>query len=232
MMTTMIAAILIAQAAAAPASQPTGIPACDKFVQMVNACIRTKVPPAARADEQQRIDAFRSAMGFVPASLLADQCAENIKTEIRRDRYGCYAGQAASAGVPAPCSLIAAADLQAIVGSAYGQGQPGSSKCSFAPADGSPRPVTLEVRWSGGREELANARAMAPPPGASRAEVRQAVVVGRTVEGLGDDAFLLRAGFTPMLHVRKGEVAVIVNAPLSDEQLSAIARKALERMGR
>ena len=229
---TMIAAMLIAQAAGASSPHTRGYPECDKFIQMVTECIRTKVPPSDRADKQQELDAFRKALMFVPEPARASACAENIKLQIQRDRYGCYAAQAAQEGMPTPCSLVTRADLQLILGSEYTEGQPGSSKCTYASADGAPRPVTLEVRWTGGREELANARASAPPSPASRTARSQTVVAGRTIEGIGDDAFLIQAGLMPMLHVQKGDAAVIVTAPLNDGQLAAIARTALQRMSR
>jgi len=56
---------------------------------------------------------------------------------------------------------------------------------------------------------------------------------GTPVPGLGDEAFFLTAGLMPMLHVRKGDAAIVVEAQgASDVQLVAIARKALERLPR
>ena len=232
MKTMMLAAILVTQTAGSQAPQSTGYSECDKYIQMVTACINTKVPPSVRPDRQKELDAFRNALSFIPGSVASKQCAENIRLEIQRDRYGCYAAQAAIAGVPTPCSLVTRADLQQIVPAAYTEGQPGNSKCTFAPADGAPRPVTIEVRSTGGREALEHARALAPPAPGTRSRGANAVVAGKTIKGLGDDAFLLQAGLMPMLHVRKGETAVLVMAPVTEEQLTAIARKALERLPR
>lgn len=228
MKTLILAAITVVQTAGAP--QSTGYPECDKFIQMVTECINTKVPSPAREDRQQELDAFRSALGFIPGSVASEKCAENIKLEMERDRYGCYAALAAKSGVQTPCSLVTRADLRQILATDYAEGQSGASKCTYARADGSPRSVTIEVRWTGGREELENARAQAPAATSKRA-AKQGVVAGRTVEGLGDDAFLLQAGFMPMLRVRKGDAAFVVEAPgANDQQLMTIARKAVERL--
>lgn len=149
MKTMTIAALLIAQTAGSSTQKTTGYPECDKFIQMVTECIKTKVPPSARTEQQQQLDAFRSALSFIPGSVAAEKCAENIRLEIQRDRYGCYAAQAAKAGVQTPCSLVTRGDLQQILAAEYTEGQPGASKCSYARADGAPRPVTIEVRWTG-----------------------------------------------------------------------------------
>jgi hypothetical protein len=198
---------------------------------MVNECIRTKVPPSARAEEQQRLDAFRSALTFVASPALGEQCAENIRREIQRDRYGCYAADAAKAGTQTPCSLVTRAELQQILKTPYGEGQHSGLKCSYAPTDGAPRPVTIEARWTDGREELEAARAAVTPAGPrTRQSARDAVVASKTVPGLGDDAFLLAAGLMPTLYVRTGDAAVSVMVPATEEQLIAIARKALGRL--
>lgn len=228
MKTLIVAAITVVQTADVP--QSTGYPECDKFIQMVTECINTKVPPPARGDRQRELDAFRSALGFIPGSVASEKCAENIKLEMQRDRYGCYAARAAKSGVQTACSLVTRADLRQILAADYTEGQPGSSKCTYARADGSPRPVTIEVHWTGGRGELENARAQAPSPTSKRA-ARQGAVAGRTIEGLNDDAFLVQAGFMSMLHVRKGDTAFVVEVQgANDQQLIAIARKAIERL--
>jgi hypothetical protein len=230
-MTPLIVAIVIAQTAGSP--QSTGYPECDKFIQMVTECINTKMPQSARADRRQELDAFRGALSFIPASVASEKCTENIKLEMQRDRYGCYAAHAAKAGVQTPCSLVTPADLQQILTTAYGEGQPGASKCTYQPGDGAPRPVTIEVRWTGGREELEGARSVQKQMDqAMRTSARKSVVPGKTIPGLGDDAFLIVAGFMPMLYARKGDAAVSVTAPVSESQLTAIARKALERLPR
>jgi hypothetical protein len=231
MNTLMTAALMTAQTTGSPAQKTTGYPECDKFIQMVSECIRTKVPPSARAEEQQRLDAFQAALGFVAGPALAEQCAENIRLEMRRDRYGCYAAQAAKAGVQTPCSLVTRAELEQILATSYSEGQHSGSKCMFATTGGSARPVTIEVRWTGGREELEGAR-IAQKAVDPRTSTGRSVVRGKTVAGLGDDAFLIVAGFMPMLYVRKGDAAVSVMAPATEEQLTAIARKALERLPR
>jgi hypothetical protein len=232
MKTMMMAMLVLAQAVATAGQQSTGHPACDQFMQMVTECIATKMPPAAGAHRRQELDAFRLALDIIPEGQAAQSCTENIRLEIQRDRYGCYAAAGRKAGIQTPCSLVSRVDLEQWLGSSYTEGQPGGSKCTYARSDGSPRTVTLDVRWTGGREELAAARAAAPASTATRATLENAVVSGRTIRGLGDDAFLLHAGFMPMLHARKGDAAVIVNAPLDEAQLVAIARQALDRMAR
>jgi hypothetical protein len=150
---------------------------------------------------------------------------------MQRDRYACYAGKAAKAGVQTPCSLVTAGELQQILQANYLEGQHSGSKCLFATADGSPRPITIEVRWTGGREELEGARmAQKDMSARTRTSPGKSVVAGKTVTGLGDDGFLMVAGVMPMLYVRKGEAAFSVMAPVPEAQLVAIARKCLERL--
>jgi len=232
MKAVMIAAILAAQTAGSQTPQTTGYPECDKFIQMVNECIRTKMPPSVRAEEQQRLDTFRGMLNFVAGPALGEKCAENIRLEIQRDRYGCYAAEAARTGIQTPCSLVTQAEVQQIVGRPLRSGEHQGARCVYAAAGSLPLPVVIEVHWTDGREQLAAARdALRRPENKTRTATGDKTVVGTTVPGLGDDAFFLMAGLMPLLHVRKGDAAIVVEAQgASDVQLVAIARKALERL--
>jgi hypothetical protein len=88
------------------------------------------------------------------------------------------------------------------------------------------------VHWTDGRQQLAAARyALRRLENKTRTAAGDKTVVGTTVTGLGDDAFFLMAGLMPLLHARKGDAAIIVEAQgASDDQLVAIARKVLARL--
>jgi hypothetical protein len=46
-MTAMMAVVRIAAMVAATLGQSTGYPQCDRFIQVVSECIKTKLPPPA-----------------------------------------------------------------------------------------------------------------------------------------------------------------------------------------
>jgi hypothetical protein len=102
----------------------------------------------------------------------------------------------------------------------------------YAAAGSPPFPVVIEVHWKDGRQQLAAARyALRRLENRTRTAAGDKTVVGTTVAGLGDDAFLLMAGLMPSLYVQKGDAAIAVEAQgASDEQLMSIARKALARL--
>ncbi len=208
-------------------AQSSGYPACDKFIGMVTECINTKMPPSERANRQKELDAFRGALGFIPADKAAGACEENIRLEMQRDKYGCYAERAAAAGVKTACSLITPAELQSVLGAAFGPGTPGNSKCRFNSTVAPPRLVEIEVNWSDGRDAM---KAWRGGVATVRRQTGKAAVPAASVAGVADDAYHVGMGLMPMLAVRKGDVAVSVMAPATREQLIAIARKALERI--
>ncbi|MGB2716158.1 MAG: hypothetical protein WBC51_18395 [Vicinamibacterales bacterium] len=224
---------LIAQQAGSGNAATTGYPECDRFIQMVSECIRTKMPADVRQEKQQQLDAFRSMIGtFISGPVLTEKCTENIRIEIQRDRYGCYTAHAAKSGVQTPCSLVTHAELEQILGRSFRPGEHQAARCMYSPAGGPPLPVVIETHWTDGRQHLAAARdAVRQLEKNTRTQAGKKTVAGRTVEGLGDDAYFTLAGFMPMLHVRKGEAAVVIEAQgASDAQLTAIARKAVERL--
>jgi hypothetical protein len=229
----VIALIVIAFSSSAN-EQSTGYPACDKYISMVSACIKTKMPQEARAEEQQRLDAFRDMLvnSFL-GPRAAESCELNIRLEIQRDRHGCYAKEAAAAGVRTPCSLVTAAELGTILGASLEQGRPGNSACEYDSARTPGLGVRLEVAWSDGRDQMDAWRGGVDQV---REQVRKtlgqsAPVSGETVKGVGDDAFFVVAGFTPMISARKGDVAVSVRAQgATRDQLIAILRSALQRI--
>jgi hypothetical protein len=214
-------------------AQSTGHPACDRFIAMVNECIRTKMPVSERVERQQQIDQFREMLSNpMLGSTVATKCDENIRLEMQRDKYGCYAARAQSAGVQTACTLVTVDELSSILQLPYQAGTPGNSKCSYEPRDAAPgRGVTIEVAWRDGREQMKAWRAGVRMV---RREMQKAsstpAVEAVTIDGVANDAYLINAGFMPFLAVRRGEVAITVQAAASREQLIAVARKALERV--
>jgi hypothetical protein len=224
--------LILAGLTASTKAQGTGYPACDKYITMVSACIRT-MPPAERADRTQQLDGFREMLAGPFGAPLAERCEENIRLEMQRDRHGCYAATAAAAGVLTACSLLTAADLDAILAGGFTQGRPGNSACEYPSSRRGDVTVRVEVDWNDGRDSMDAWRGGVAQV---RQQIRKTVgqeapVSGETVKGVGDDAFLVMAGFTPMMAARKGDVAVSVRAHgATRDQLIALVRKALERI--
>lgn len=233
MIAPLVALAILAQSPPAGAAAKTGYPACDRYIEMVTACIRTRVPADRQAEERQKLDALR---GLLQNSLLgpslAAGCAENTRLEIQRDPYGCYAAQAAATATPTACSLIDRAELEQIAGRRLLDGSLRGGRCTYGATGPGQPPVAIEVHWRGGKDELDAARAAVGFLGdRTRTSDGTRTVAVRPVTGLGDEAFVVAAGFMPMLHVRLGDRAVAVEAGgLRDEQLVAIARKLLERL--
>ncbi len=147
-------ALVVLNCAAQAAAQSTGYPACDRYISMVTECIRTKMPESKRADRQKELDQFRVMLAnFVSAETAPRACEENIRLEMQRDRYGCYAARAA-AGVRTARSLVTPADLQSALGVAFAPGAPGNSKCGYDFAAPPPRLVEIEVSWNDGAEHM------------------------------------------------------------------------------
>lgn len=226
--------VLVVVAFAPPAAaQGTGHPACDTYLEMVAECIRTKMPASERAEKQQQLDHFREMLANpVVGGALAEKCGENIRIELQRDEYGCYASRAQSAGVRTACSLIAARELSAMLGRAYGPGMAGNSRCTYEPRPAAAgRQVIIEVAWTDGHAEMDAWRAGVRAVERELRKSTTAVAVESvTVPGLADDAFFVAAGLMPILAVRRGDVAVSIQAAAPREQLFAIARKALEQL--
>jgi hypothetical protein len=209
-------------------AQSTGYPACDEFISMVNECIRTKMPESERADKQRQIEHFRELVSNpMFGAAVSQKCGENIRLEMQRDKYGCYAARAQAAGVRTACSLVTSQELQTILATAVGPGTPGNSKCNYESAGPPAHTVTIEVNWSDGPEHMKSWRTAVAK---MQRRVGESTVPAETVSGVADDAFHVGMGFTPMLAVRKGDVALSVQALATREQLLAIARKALERL--
>lgn len=229
---TLITLILIAVGGRAHA-QSTGYPACDQYISMVTECIKTKMPASERADKQKQLDVFREVLANpMFGQTAATKCDENIRLEMQRDRYGCYAARAAAAGVKTACTLLTTAELSEILGMSFGAGQPANAACVY-PTQAPGRDVRIEVAWNRGREEMDAWRGgVAQAKRQIRKDTGQSAPVGaETVTGIGDDAFLVTAGFTPFLAARKGDTALTVRAHgASRDQLIAVVRKALSRL--
>jgi hypothetical protein len=191
------------------------------------------VPPAERAERQAQLDAFREMLGGIFGGQLAGSCAENVRIEIQRDRYGCYGADAAAAGQRTPCSLISAGELTKLLGRPFAAGQAANSACEYdTPAPG--RAVRIEVEWTDGRSDV---QAWRDGAGVVGQEVRQkqgqeALVGIEPVTVVGaDEAFIVAAGFTPFLVARKGAVAITVRANgATKQQISDVARLVLSRI--
>jgi hypothetical protein len=229
---TLIALLVLGSAAQA-AAQSTGYPACDRYISMVTECIKTKMPSSERADAQGQLDAFRGALGFITGDRATKACEENMRLEMQRDKYGCYAARAAAAGVKTACSLLTPSDLQEVFGTAYSAGQPANYACLYASPQSPERQARLEVAWNDGRGEMEAWRGGVDQVKRDmpKRTGQQAPVGAETVAGVGDDAFFVVAGFTPMMAARKGDVALSVRVQgASRDQLIAIVRKALARL--
>jgi hypothetical protein len=200
---------------------------------MVSACINTKVPPAERAERQQQLDGFRDLLKGFLAPSIAPKCEENVRLEIQRDQYGCYAADAAAVGLRTPCALLVPAELTSLLGTPFAPGRPGNAACEYGAPRSPDRSVRLEVAWTDGRGEMQAWRGGAQMV---RQEVRKSLgqtapVSTENISGLGDEAFLVVAGITPMMAARKGDVAISVRAHgATREQLIAVLRGALARL--
>ncbi len=229
----VIAVIVVAFGIDADA-QSTGYPACDKYISMVSECIRTKMPESRRAEEQQRLDHFREMLvSSIAGPALAGACEANIRREIQRDRYGCYAARAAAAGLQTACSLVTPSELQEVFATAFNAGKPANSACVYESAQSPERAARIEVSWDRGRDEMEAWRGGVEKLQRDMRKTtgQRAPVGAETVTGVGDDAFLVVAGFTPMLAARKGEAALSIRVPgATRDQLIAIVRKALQRI--
>lgn len=222
-----------AQAASgAKSAASTGFPACDKYIQMVSECIATKMPESERAEERQRLEHFRSLLSNpMLGAAIAQKCEENIRLEMQRDRYGCYAARAQAAGVRTACSLVTPGELQEVFKAAFAPGIPGNSACVYESTSPPKRMVRIEVDWNNGRDQMEAWRTgVAMVDRETRKSTGQSMVEAETLAGVADDAFFVLAGFQPMLAVRKGDIALSIQAPATREQLVAIARKALARL--
>jgi hypothetical protein len=207
---------------------------CDEYFHMVSRCIETKMPESERASERQRLDYFRNMLGNSPMLRAAagPSCNQNIRNEIRNDSYDCYAEEAVKRGIQTPCSLLARTELEQNLQVALEDGIHRGAQCIYGFAGNPARhPFRIKVHWKDGRDELTAARgAQALLNGRLQKETGMSgFVPGATVEGVGDDAFFTLAGIWPMLCARAGDVAVSVEGA-SQEQLIAIARKALPRI--
>jgi hypothetical protein len=232
-MKTAATFLAVIGAAVAAGAQGTGYPACDKYISMVTACINTKVPPAERADRQQQLDGFRDMLKGFLAPSIAPRCEENVRLEIQRDQYGCYAAEAATAGLRTPCSLLVPGELAAVLDVTFAPGRAGNSACEYDAPRSPSRLVRLEVAWNGGRDRMQAWRdGVEIVYQQVRKSLGQTAPLSReNVSGLGDDAFLVVAGFTPMIAARKGDVAVSVRAQgATRDQLIAVLRSALARV--
>ncbi len=210
----------------------TRYPACDKYIRMVSECIRTKMPESERAEEQRRLDHFRSMLAnSIVGPALAGACEKNVREELQRDRYGCYANRATAAGLQTACSLVTPGELQEVFKAAFADGIPGNSACAYESTSPPKRMVRIEVDWKNGRDQMEAWRTgVAIVDRETRKSTGQSMVEAETLAGVADDAFFVTAGLMPMLAVRKGDIALSVLAPATREQLVAIARKALARL--
>lgn len=216
----------------ATAQTASSAPECDKFFRTVSSCIDTKVPESERSDKRGSLAFVRSTLDRAPKGQAGQFCADALREEIQKDTYGCYAEEAAKAGVQTPCSLITRAEIKEILGSPVGDPIRDESTCVYPGEGASSRYVKLVVDWKDGRDELEAARAGAGILDKHlKRTVGQSLVDGETIEGLGDDAFFLTAGIMPWLYVRKRDTSIQIEAyGGTQEQMIAIGRKVLDRV--
>jgi hypothetical protein len=213
-----------------------GDSACDRYVRMVSRCIETKMPESERASERQELEYVRQMVAASPVARQAAEksCEETIRHEIRHDRYGCYEEEAAQAGIQTACSLLTRHELEALLQAPLEQGTPDGTECVYASAGPPLRSLKLTVHWTEGREQLEAARAgTAMVNQMLRGSTGETAAPGVTIDGLGDDAFFVMAGFVPMLYARSGDTAIgLETVGATREQTIEIARRVLERIKR
>lgn len=197
---------------------------------MVTACIDSKVPESERIEKKQELAYVRSTLERAPVSGMADFCETTLRDEMQKDTYGCYAAEAAKAGLQTPCSLMTSDELRQIVGAPVSEPKRDESECLYQVPPS--RYVKLAVHWKKGKDELDAARAgvkildnhLKRTEGVS-------LIEGQKVDGLGDDAFFVVAGIMPWLYVRKGDAAVqIEDYGGTQDEMIAIGRIVLGRL--
>lgn len=98
--------VLIVLTSYSPAfAQSTGYATCDKHIAMVRECINGRMPERICAAQQQQIDHFREMLANpLVDPTLSQTCEQNLRLEMQRDVYSCYADRAAAAGVRTACA--------------------------------------------------------------------------------------------------------------------------------
>jgi hypothetical protein len=146
---------------------------------------------------------------------------------------GSSAPQTAATATPTPCSLATRAELEQIVKHPLRDGRQDGARCVYEPGGDPPLRVTIEVHWKDGQSRFDAVRAAAEKP--EQTESRNSATVrvtrSRGLRGLGDEAFFNAAGVRPLLCVREGDRAIIVETSRgTQDQLASIARLALGRL--
>lgn len=131
-----------------------------------------------------------------------------------------------------PCSLVTQEELEAILQAPLGPAIHEDNECIYE-AGGQPlRSVTLTVHWEGGHEELRAARAGVALFNQSVRSVTDGTAApSSTLDGVGDDAFFVMAGFMPMLYARVDDTAITIESfGANEDEIVEIARTVLARI--
>jgi hypothetical protein len=80
---------------ASPKAEPSGIPECDKYFAMADACIATK--KMSKEDQQAtefNVNRLRTMLPIARApqgrATLVERCTKSIELAQKDDKYGCY----------------------------------------------------------------------------------------------------------------------------------------------
>ena len=90
--------------APAQKQEKTGIPECDNYFAMVDACVATnKMTAEEKKAAQFNVDRLRTMLPIAKAAqgraTLADRCTKSIELGQKDDKYGCYRTPAKPKGV-------------------------------------------------------------------------------------------------------------------------------------
>ena len=81
--------------ASAQKAQPTGIPECDKYFALADACVvSNKMTPEEKKTTQANVDRLRAMAPLVNAAqgraTLVERCVKSLELAQKDDKYGCY----------------------------------------------------------------------------------------------------------------------------------------------
>ena len=143
------------------------------------------------------------------------------------------ANEAVRAGIETACSLLTRDELQTVFQAPVANGVQDGSSCTYEFAGNAKGSAfTINVHWSGGRDEVDGARAGAAMAKSFKGtRLGHSMVDSETLVGVGDDAIVVTAGGVLILYARKGDASIEVEAfGAKPEELIPIAKIALERL--
>jgi hypothetical protein len=180
----------------------------DELVRIMGQPTNTSPTTMTWQAHQYQFNAFLDANGSVsqldinsyalsPAEQAALKC-DKVRTRATVARAAKKAAAKPARTPPAPCALVTAAEMSAILGTPI-VAEPragGSTECNYAPASGVSPTVKLTVDWGDGKIAMASAGMMA----------RQEPGLTSPYHGLGDQAVAVG----PALMIRTGEDLVTI----------------------